>query len=154
MKKIVLILLAITFLLCTAACEGDNKNSPDNKSVNESFMADLSQWLETLCNIEVNQLLQTIHKITPYKCTVTDILAITSRDCVLICKIEKGTVNVGDRVDIYNGTGGCLLSLPIDAIEVSRKIVKKAQEGDIAALLFQGTAKRDLKNARKITNQQ
>ena len=55
-------------------------------------------------------------------------------------KIEKGAVSVGDEIG-FIGSDGQLSRATVAAIEVSRRLVEEAQEGQEASLLLEGLRK-------------
>ena len=75
---------------------------------------------------------------------VEDVFSITGRGTVATGKIERGTVNTGDAVDII-GMGAKNLKSTITGVEMFRKILEKGEAGDNAGLLLRGIEKDDIK---------
>ena len=75
---------------------------------------------------------------------VEDVFSITGRGTVATGRIERGTVNTGDAVDII---GMCAKDLKstITGVEMFRKILEKGEAGDNAGMLLRGIEKEDIK---------
>ena len=75
---------------------------------------------------------------------VEDVFSITGRGTVATGRIERGTVNTGDAVDII-GMGAKDLKSTITGVEMFRKILAKGEAGDNAGMLLRGIEKEDIK---------
>ena len=75
---------------------------------------------------------------------VEDVFSITGRGTVATGRIERGTVNTGDAVDII-GMGAKDLKSTITGVEMFRKILEKGEAGDNAGMLLRGIEKEDIK---------
>ena len=75
---------------------------------------------------------------------VEDVFSITGRGTVATGRIERGTINTGDAVDII-GMGAKDLKSTITGVEMFRKILAKGEAGDNAGMLLRGIEKEDIK---------
>ena len=75
---------------------------------------------------------------------VEDVFSITGRGTVATGRIERGTINTGDAVDII-GMGAKDLKSTITGVEMFRKILEKGEAGDNAGMLLRGIEKEDIK---------
>ena len=75
---------------------------------------------------------------------VEDVFSITGRGTVATGRIERGTINTGDPVDII-GMGAKDLKSTITGVEMFRKILAKGEAGDNAGMLLRGIEKEDIK---------
>jgi translation elongation factor EF-Tu-like GTPase len=71
--------------------------------------------------------------------TVEDVFSIRGRGLVATGRVEAGSVRVGDEVSV-----NASLRVPVDGIEMFRKTLDSASEGDNVGLLFKGLAKGDV----------
>ncbi|MEU1179106.1 elongation factor Tu [Streptomyces sp. NPDC005820] len=70
----------------------------------------------------------------PFLLSVENVLTITGRGTVVTGAVERGTVRVGDRIDVL-GTG---LESVVTGLETFGKPMEEAQAGDNVALLLRG----------------
>ena len=75
---------------------------------------------------------------------VEDVFSITGRGTVATGRIERGTINTGDPIDII-GMGAKDLKSTITGVEMFRKILAKGEAGDNAGMLLRGIEKEDIK---------
>ena len=75
---------------------------------------------------------------------VEDVFSISGRGTVATGRIERGTINTGDPVDII-GMGAKDLKSTITGVEMFRKILAKGEAGDNAGMLLRGIEKEDIK---------
>src|SRR5262245_30634004 len=78
--------------------------------------------------------------------TVEDVFFIRGRGLVATGRVEAGTVRVGEPVYV-----NASMRLPVDGIEMFRKTLDSASEGDNVGLLFKGLAKADVNPGDVIT---
>ncbi|WP_445399486.1 elongation factor Tu [Streptomyces sp. LE64] len=76
----------------------------------------------------------------PFLLSVENVLTITGRGTVVTGAVERGTVRVGDRVEVL-GTGPEALTTVVTGVETFGKPMEEAQAGDNVALLLRGTAR-------------
>ncbi|MEV7086297.1 elongation factor Tu [Streptomyces sp. NPDC093085] len=76
----------------------------------------------------------------PFLLSVENVLTITGRGTVVTGAVERGTVRVGDRVEVLGGDGGPLLTT-VTGLETFGKPMESAEAGDNVALLLRGTAR-------------
>ena len=74
---------------------------------------------------------------------VEDTMTITGRGTVATGRIERGTINTGDPVEII-GMGAKGLSSTVTGVEMFKKTLDKGQAGDNAGLLLRGIDKKDI----------
>ena len=84
---------------------------------------------------------------TVFRMTVADIFFIKGRGLVATGRVEQGTLNVGDDVQL-NGAG----TIRVDGIEMFRKVVNQATEGDNVGLLLKGLDKSDISGGDVLTS--
>ncbi|MDT0610990.1 elongation factor Tu [Streptomyces lancefieldiae] len=73
----------------------------------------------------------------PFLLSVENVLTITGRGTVVTGAIERGTVRVGDRVDVL----GASVETVVTGLETFGKPMDQAQAGDNVALLLRGVAR-------------
>ncbi len=76
----------------------------------------------------------------PFLMPVEDIFSITGRGTVATGRIERGVVNVGERVDIL-GMQEEKLTSTVTGVEMFRKLLDSGQAGDNVGLLLRGINK-------------
>ena len=80
---------------------------------------------------------------TGFSLTVEDVFTITGRGTVVVGRVASGSVKVGDTVTLKR-TNGSTITVTITAIEMFRKILQTAKEGDDVGLLLRGLTKADI----------
>ncbi|HEV2637292.1 MAG TPA: elongation factor Tu [Actinocrinis sp.] len=75
----------------------------------------------------------------PFLLPVENVLTITGRGTVVTGAIERGTVRVGDRVQLFGGEGE--LSTVVTGVETFGKPMDLAQAGDNVAILLRSVAR-------------
>ncbi|QDQ10267.1 elongation factor Tu [Streptomyces spectabilis] len=73
----------------------------------------------------------------PFLLSVENVLTITGRGTVVTGAVERGTVRVGDRVDVLGGLGTDTETV-VTGLETFGKPMESAQAGDNVALLLRG----------------
>ncbi|WP_030678477.1 elongation factor Tu [Streptomyces sp. NRRL B-1347] len=73
----------------------------------------------------------------PFLLPVENVLTITGRGTVVTGAVERGTVRVGDRVDVLGGVGADTETV-VTGLETFGKSMESAQAGDNVALLLRG----------------
>lgn len=77
----------------------------------------------------------------PFLMPIEDVFTITGRGTVATGRIETGTINTGDSIDII-GMGIEKLNSIVTGVEMFRKILDKGQAGDNVGLLLRGIEKK------------
>jgi len=81
----------------------------------------------------------------PFLMPVENVLTAPGRGTVITGKIEKGTVQVGDDLEMLGKTklkGSCM------GIEMYHKVLDKGEPGDNVGILVKGIAKKDIKKPK------
>ncbi len=78
-----------------------------------------------------------------FSLTVEDVFTITGRGTVIVGRIASGSIKVGDTVTLKR-TNGSTQQVTIAAIEMFRKVLNTAKEGDNVGLLLRGLTKADI----------
>ena len=108
-----------------AAAEGKSIDSPEFDCIKELMDA-------------VDSYIPTPERATdkPFLMPVEDVFTITGRGTVATGRVERGTVKVGDTVEIV-GMGSKLTSV-VTGVEMFRKLLDQAVAGDNVGLLLRG----------------
>jgi len=91
----------------------------------------------------------TREKDKPFLMPVEDVFTITGRGTVATGRIETGTINTNDGVEII-GMGAEGLTSTITGVEMFRKILDYGEAGDNVGLLLRGIDKKDIKRGMVI----
>ena len=78
--------------------------------------------------------------IKPFLMSVEDVFSITGRGTVATGRIERGSIKVGEAVEIV-GMGAENLTSTVTGVEMFRKILDGGEAGDNAGLLLRGIEK-------------
>ncbi|WP_247608010.1 EF-Tu/IF-2/RF-3 family GTPase [Streptomyces sp. SS52] len=73
----------------------------------------------------------------PFLLSVENVLTVTGRGTVVTGAVERGTVRVGDRVEVL----GASVETVVTGLETFGKPMEEAQAGDNVALLLRGVAR-------------
>jgi len=79
----------------------------------------------------------------PFLMPIEDVFSITGRGTVVTGRIERGTINTGDSVEII-GMQEANMTSTVTGVEMFRKILDQGQAGDNVGLLLRGTAKEEV----------
>ena len=82
----------------------------------------------------------------PFLMPVEDVFTITGRGTVATGRVERGTVKVGDTVEIVGM--GSKLSTVITGVEMFRKLLDQAVSGDNVGLLLRGIQRTDIERGQ------
>ena len=115
----------VLFELCNCFSEMEAKNKDTNNKKNKNISR------------------------TDFLCPVEDVFSISGRGTVVTGKIERGTVKVGDTVEIV-GLSNQVKTAVIDGIEMYRKTCDSAKEGDNVGLLLKGIGRDEVKRGQVI----
>jgi elongation factor Tu len=91
----------------------------------------------------------TREKDKPFLMPVEDVFTITGRGTVATGRIETGTINTNDAVEII-GMGAQGLTSTITGVEMFRKILDYGEAGDNVGLLLRGIDKKDIRRGMVI----
>lgn len=78
-----------------------------------------------------------------FRITVQDVFTITGRGTVIVGQITSGSVRVGDTV-VLKRLDGSSREVTVTGIEMFRKMLDVAQEGDNVGILLRGLTKADI----------
>ncbi|ABS30489.1 elongation factor Tu [Candidatus Karelsulcia muelleri] len=107
--------------------------------------------IETLMKTVDNYIKEPIRNIDkPFLMPIEDVFTITGRGTVATGRIETGTINTGDSIDII-GMGIDKLNSIVTGVEMFRKILDKGQAGDNVGLLLRGIEKKDIRRGMVIS---
>jgi len=82
----------------------------------------------------------------PFLMPIEDVFTITGRGTVATGRVERGTVKVGDTVEIV-GMGSKLQTV-ITGVEMFRKMLDQAQAGDNVGLLLRGIQRTEIERGQ------
>ncbi|ANE03204.1 elongation factor Tu [Corynebacterium crudilactis] len=85
----------------------------------------------------------------PFLMPIEDIFTITGRGTVVTGRVERGTLNVNDDVDII-GIKEKSTSTTVTGIEMFRKLLDSAEAGDNCGLLLRGIKREDVERGQVI----
>ena len=103
------------------------------KSEEELYLEDLNR------RKQAQDLCSSSSSIT-FELKVEDVFSISGRGTVVTGRIARGKIAQGDRV-IIRGREGRTLETKIGGIEAFRKVLRKASQGEVVALLLLGIQK-------------
>jgi len=107
--------------------------------------------IEKLMNTVDNYIKEPLRNIEkPFLMPIEDVFTITGRGTVATGRIETGTINTGDSIDII-GMGIDKLNSIVTGVEMFRKILDKGQAGDNVGLLLRGIEKKDIRRGMVIS---
>jgi elongation factor Tu len=84
----------------------------------------------------------------PFAMPIEDVFSITGRGTVVTGRIEAGTLNVGDQVEIVGLRE--LQTTTVTGIEMFRKLLDEGRAGDNVGLLLRGIGKEDVERGQVI----
>jgi elongation factor Tu len=79
----------------------------------------------------------------PYLMPIEDVFSITGRGTVVTGRVERGTIKVGDQVEIV-GMRREIKKTVVTGVEMFRKILDYAQAGDNVGILLRGITKTEV----------
>jgi elongation factor Tu len=77
-----------------------------------------------------------------FRMTIEDVFTIRGRGTVVTGRVEYGTLNVGDQVQIQGQMG--VKTTVVTGIETFRKSIRQASAGDNVGVLLQGVTRDDV----------
>jgi elongation factor Tu len=84
----------------------------------------------------------------PFSMPIEDVFSITGRGTVVTGRVEQGTLNVGDQVEIIGLRD--LQKTTVTGVEMFRKLLDSALAGDNVGLLLRGIGKDDVERGQVI----
>ena len=85
----------------------------------------------------------------PFLMPVEDVFSITGRGTVATGRVERGTVKMGDTVEIV-GLSDEKRSTVVTGVEMFRKLLDQAQAGDNIGLLLRGVQKKEIERGQVV----
>ena len=86
----------------------------------------------------------------PFQMPIEDVFSITGRGTVVTGRVEQGTLNVGDPVEIVGIRE--LQSTVVTGVELFRKLLDEARAGDNVGLLLRGIGKSDVERGQVVAD--
>jgi len=86
----------------------------------------------------------------PFLMPVEDVFTITGRGTVVTGRIERGSVNVNEEVEIVGIRPGSTKTTVVPGIEMFRKLLDSGQAGDNVGLLVRGIKREDVERGQVI----
>jgi len=83
----------------------------------------------------------------PFLMSIEDVFSITGRGTVVTGRVERGTLKLGDTVEIV-GLSHEIKKTVVTGIEMFRKILDEAQAGDNIGVLLRGIEKKEVERGQ------
>jgi len=83
----------------------------------------------------------------PFLMPVEDVFSITGRGTVATGRVERGTIKVGEEIEIVGFTEAPRKSV-VTGVEMFRKLMDQAQAGDNIGVLLRGVDKKDIERGQ------
>ncbi|QIL45958.1 elongation factor Tu [Vagococcus coleopterorum] len=83
----------------------------------------------------------------PFMMPVEDVFSITGRGTVATGRVERGSVSVGDEVELV-GIAEEITKTTVTGVEMFRKLLDYAEAGDNIGALLRGTAREDIQRGQ------
>lgn len=93
-----------------------------------------------------NEVNNTVTSDGSFLFTVEDVFTITGRGTVVTGRVQSGTISVGDKV-LINGA----LETEVTGIEMFRKILDTASQGDNCGILLRGISRDQISQGDTLT---
>src|SRR5438445_11754534 len=84
-----------------------------------------------------------------FRMTVQDVFSIKGRGAVVTGQIKSGTLSVGDEIQIQRQ--GAIKKTVVSGLEMSRKVVTRAQVGDKVGVLLKDIGKPEVERGDVLT---
>ena len=122
----------------------DGDNTPVVRGSALGALNGEAQWVEKITELmqQVDEYIPQPERLIdqPFLMPVEDTMTITGRGTVATGRIERGTVNTGDAVEIV-GMGAKGLTSTVTGVEMFRKTLNRGEAGDNVGLLLRGIDK-------------
>jgi len=110
-----------------------------------------SEWAQKIIELfeQIDQYIPTPERETdkPFLMPVEDVFTITGRGTVATGRVERGTVKVGDEVEIV-GIAEETKKTVVTGVEMFRKLLDQAQAGDNIGALLRGIERKDIERGQ------
>ena len=110
-----------------------------------------SEWSEKILELmaEVDAYIPTPERATdlPFLMPVEDVFSITGRGTVATGRVERGTVKVGDNVELV-GLADSARTLVVTGVEMFRKLLDSAEAGDNIGVLLRGIQRTEIERGQ------
>ncbi|MBN3523752.1 elongation factor Tu [Paenibacillus apiarius] len=120
-------------------------------SAREALQNPEGEWAEKIVELfnQVDEYIPTPERDTdkPFLMPVEDVFSITGRGTVATGRVERGTVKVGDEIEIvgiHEETRKCVVT----GVEMFRKLLDSAQAGDNIGALLRGVDRKDIERGQ------
>ncbi|EDO05077.1 translation elongation factor Tu family protein (apicoplast) [Babesia bovis T2Bo] len=112
-----------------------------------------NKWIKKILNLVdcIDKYIPTPTRdlLKPFLMPVEDSFSITGRGIVATGKVERGSANIGDKVELLGYDSSKIVS--ILNIEMFNKSLLKAESGDNVGILLRGVTKEDIKRGYVLT---
>ena len=110
-----------------------------------------SEWSEKILELmaEVDKYIPTPERATdkPFLMPVEDVFSITGRGTVATGRVERGTVKVGDNVELV-GLSEESRTLVVTGVEMFKKLLDQAEAGDNVGILLRGIQRNEIERGQ------
>ncbi|CAL1398987.1 unnamed protein product [Linum trigynum] len=86
----------------------------------------------------------------PFVMPIQDVFSIQGHGTVAAGRVEQGTIEVGEEVEILGLTTGGAQKSTVTGVEMSKKILGRAEAGDSVGLLLRGLKSEDIQRGQVI----
>ncbi|MDA5110129.1 MULTISPECIES: elongation factor Tu [Brevibacillus] len=120
-------------------------------SAKEALDNPTGEWAKKIIELmdAVDNYIPTPERATdkPFLMPVEDVFTITGRGTVATGRVERGTVKVGDQVEIV-GLAEETKSTTVTGVEMFRKLLDQAEAGDNIGALLRGVERKDIERGQ------
>jgi elongation factor Tu len=120
-------------------------------SAKEALDNPTGEWAKKILELmdAVDNYIPTPERATdkPFLMPVEDVFTITGRGTVATGRVERGTVKVGDQVEIV-GLAEETKSTTVTGVEMFRKLLDQAEAGDNIGALLRGVERKDIERGQ------
>jgi elongation factor Tu len=120
-------------------------------SAKEALDNPTGEWAKKIIELmdAVDSYIPTPERATdkPFLMPVEDVFTITGRGTVATGRVERGTVKVGDQVEII-GLAEETRSTTVTGVEMFRKLLDQAEAGDNIGALLRGVERKDIERGQ------
>lgn len=115
------------------------KEKPDDGTYHrEAGSSNAEDYYNNYCNTGVSG-----EDYGAFRITVQDVFSITGRGTVITGQIESGSISVGDTVTLRRKDGS-YREIEVTGLEMFRKMLDTAKQGDNVGLLLRGIARNEV----------
>jgi len=120
-------------------------------SAREALMNPESEWGEKIIELfeQIDSYIPTPERDTdkPFLMPVEDVFTITGRGTVATGRVERGTIKIGDEIEIVGIAEETRKSV-VTGVEMFRKLLDSAQAGDNIGALLRGVERKDIERGQ------